>query len=650
MKYLLYRILVIGLLVFYVSSNSLLLLGDSVDRGIVHSWCKIHGEGKPVGSKNETWAISRDWGDGSILYKPQRWVRNTPTHMCENSYGDRIATAHLLGSAPHQPYFHVIQVSPNDSYSDTEARVARAIELYKNEFGYPDRIILHTTQWDIQYMYENLTWEYIYGNFTSNPRNWQELLDRFYRNTNERLDQVYEILKDSHVYVDVGLRTAAWEERGGLFLHGLNEAIRKISQIRNVTLYDFDYDIWSISSYNYEYYMEKYLFRDWIHPKDELLAVVGDKLLGRRYSSYLHYKDRNGSSKQVPMNRLHRYGSRPFVNSPQPVVAEKDTYSATSSDRKNSTLLMSCSELHFSSVFTMPSNRKLNEFLQTTLPSIIHCPQTMQIVLLRGYSARSDFQTLELNPFHRDSLRGNSSSSIEEAVGSIIELFMPASSATQPRSAGLLPTRHHPESSLVHPEFEHDKYRMTSLNYAAVVNGMLFRYPNVTSEFMFEHYLGPGDILYMPKDLLLQIPSDGAFPKDIFIAQKKIAVLLNNGSVYVKGCCFDSMGTLHGLFRVHSDMNISDILAGIHVNDIYRNVQEHWLQHFNVKFDSKIVDLCRNGRLIRFHDSRSVYLIRDMKRVEMTRDLFAKYGFDFDDVVAVMEKSCFEDMPIVKDV
>ena len=637
MKYL-YHIIVIAMLIdplSYASSNSLLLLGDSVDRGIVHSWCKFHGEGKQIGSKNQTWAISRDWGDGSILYKPQRWIRNTPTHMCENSYGDRIATAHILGSAPHRPYFHTIQISPNDSYSDTEARVARAIELFRNEFGYPDRIIIHTTQWDIQFMYENLTWEYIYGNFTSNPRNWEVLLDRFYRNTNERLDQVYEILKDSNVSVDVGLRTAAWEERGGLFLHALNEAIRKISQLRNVTLYDFDYDIWSIPSYNYEYYMEKYLFRDFIHPKDELLAVVGDKLLGRRYSSYLYYKDRNGSAKPVPTkNRLHRYDSK------------------ASDNRKNSSIF-NCRDLHFSSLFAMPSHRKLSEFLQTALPSIIRCPQTMQIVLLRGYSVRSDFQILEMNPSYHDDLRGNSSS-VEEAVSSIIESFMPASSSsssvTQPRSAGLLPTRNHPVSSLIHPEYEHDKYRMTSLNYGAVINGTLFRYPNLTSEFMFEHFFGPGDILYMPKDLLLQIPSDGVFPKDIFIAQKKIAVVSNNGSVYVKGCCFDSMGILNGLFHVHSDMNVSDVLAGIHLNSIYRNVQEHWLQHFIVKFEPKIVDLCKNGRLIRFHDSRTVYLIRDMKRIEMTRDLFAKYGFDFDDVVAVKEKSCFEDMSIVKDV
>jgi len=624
----------------FASSNSLLLLGDSVDRGIVHAWCKKHGEGNPIGLKNETWAISRDWGDGSILYKPQRWIRNTPTHMCENSLGDRIATAHLLGSASRQPYFHTIQISPNDSYSDTEARVARAIELYKKEFGYPDRIIIHTTQWDIQYMYENLTWEYIYGNFSSNPRNWEHLLDRFYRNTNERLDQVYELLKDSTVKVDVGLRTAAWEERGGLFLHGMNDAIRKISQIRNVTLYDLDYDIWSITSFNYEYYMEKYLFRDWIHPKDELLAIVGDKLLGRRYSSYLHFKDMKGSWKHFHSSGLHRYGSTDSHST------EKEKGTTTARDRKNSTFFR-CSDAHFSSIFNMQSHKKLTEFLLTSLPGIIRCSQSMQIVLLRGYSIKGEFQTLELNysPDQRDN-----SSSTEEAVGGIIESFLQATNtSTQPQTSGLLPTRHFPVSSLVHPEYEHDKYRMTSLHYAAVINGTLFRYANVTTDFMFEHFLGPGDILYMPKDLLFQIPSDGVFPMDIFIPQKKIAVVLNNGSSYVKGCVFDSMGILNGLFHLHSDVNISDILSGIPVDSIYLNVQEHWLQHFIVKFESKIIDMCRNGRLIRFHDSRLVYLIRDMKRIEMSRNLFVKYGFDFDDVIAVKEKSCFENMPIVSD-
>ena len=636
----------------FASSRSLLLLGDSVDRGIVHSWCKRHGEGNPVGSKNESWAISRDWGDGSILYKPQRFLTNTPTHMCENSYGDRIATAHLLGSAPRQPYFHVIQISPDDIYSDTEPRVARAIELYKKEFGYPDRIIIHTTQWDIQFMYENLTWEYIYGNFTSNPREWSMLLDRFYRHTNDRLDQVYELLKDSNVPVDVGLRTAAWEERGGLFLHGLNEALRKISHIRNVTLYDFDYDIWSIPSFNYDYYMEKHLFRDWIHPKEELLAVAGDKLLGRRYTSYLHYKDRYESSNQPRTSRLHRYGSKPLGNSPL-------------RERKNSTAF-NCSDTHFSSLFSMASHWKLSEFLQFSLPRILPCTtQTMQIVLLRGYSARSDFQIAEMNSPYRGDPRGNgsgaSSISTEEAVNEIIEEFMSAAATAppSPRSIGLVPTRRRPVSSLVHPESEHDKYRMTALNYAAVVNGTFVRYSNVTSDFMFAHFLGPGDVLYMPKDLLLQIPSDGAFPTDIFTAQKKIAAVLTNGSVYVKGCCFDTMGTLHGLFHLHSssgsssgsssDVNVSDILAGIHEKSIYRNVREHWLQYFNVQYDLKIADLCKTGRLIRFHDSRTVYLIRDLTRIEMTRELFARYGFDFDDVIAVKDKTCFEDMPIVPD-
>ena len=222
-----------------------------------------------------------------------------------------------------------------------------------------------------------------------------------------------------------------------------------------------------------------------------------------------------------------------------------------------------------------------------------------------------------------------------------------------------MPSRRHPISSLVHPESEHDKYRMTTLNYAAVVNGTFVRYPNVTSDFMFEHFLGPGDVLYMPKDLLLQIPSDGAFPADIFIAQKKIAAVLTNGSVYVKGCCFDTMGTLHGLFHLHSssgsssggssDVNVSDILASIDEKSIYRNVREHWLQYFNVQYDLKIADLCKTGRLIRFHDSRTVYLIRDLTRIEMTRELFARYGFDFDDVIAVKDRTCFEDMPIVRD-
>ena len=44
-----------------------------------------------------------------------------------------------------------------------------------------------------------------------------------------------------------------------------NEIIRRIASERNLTLFDYDKEVWSTVGFDYS--QEKNMFRDWIHPK-----------------------------------------------------------------------------------------------------------------------------------------------------------------------------------------------------------------------------------------------------------------------------------------------------------------------------------------------------------------------------------------------
>ena len=75
-----------------------------------------------------------------------------PSWICISDE-DSIAFVHVYGSNATGPYFHNYIASPSDPLVDTQNRINRTIELYKSQFGQPDRVMLHTAQWDLQYWY-----------------------------------------------------------------------------------------------------------------------------------------------------------------------------------------------------------------------------------------------------------------------------------------------------------------------------------------------------------------------------------------------------------------------------------------------------------------------------------------------------------------
>ena len=87
--------------------------------------------------------------------------------------------------------------------------------------------------------------------------------------------------------VDVGVRTAPKSSHYPALVQSYNDVIREIAITMNLTLYDYDQDVWS--SVNFDRKLEPRLFRDWIHPRYPYSAFASDKMLGRQFSNQISF-------------------------------------------------------------------------------------------------------------------------------------------------------------------------------------------------------------------------------------------------------------------------------------------------------------------------------------------------------------------------
>ena len=135
-------------------------------------------------------------------------------------------------------------------------------------FGNPDRVMFHTSQWDMRSRGSGP------GEHTS--------VENFINDTTTRLDEIRAIVGDK---VDLGVRTAAWSKRGGEVIHQYNKAIQDIALTKNLTFFDFSSDIWSSVDHNLT--KEWHLFRDDIHPSCPYPERAAEKMLDRLYTNYV---------------------------------------------------------------------------------------------------------------------------------------------------------------------------------------------------------------------------------------------------------------------------------------------------------------------------------------------------------------------------
>ena len=85
----------------------------------------------------------------------------------------------------------------------------------------------------------------------------------FKENTHDRIEEILLLVPNT---VDVGLRTSPRSSHQPDLIHRFNTALREIALERNVSLYDFDMDVWSLMKFDFKN-MEPLLFRDFIHPR-----------------------------------------------------------------------------------------------------------------------------------------------------------------------------------------------------------------------------------------------------------------------------------------------------------------------------------------------------------------------------------------------
>jgi hypothetical protein len=128
-----------------------------------------------------------------------------------------------------------------------------------------------------------------FENPTVNSALYNKSVAVFEENINARLDELINMTGGA---IDIGVRTAVVINAHRALLLKYNEIVRATALRRNLTIFDFNDDIWSIIGFDATY--ESFLLRDWMHPKDVFTSIAGEKMLGNQYSRYMTIK-RNSS-------------------------------------------------------------------------------------------------------------------------------------------------------------------------------------------------------------------------------------------------------------------------------------------------------------------------------------------------------------------
>jgi hypothetical protein len=200
------------------------------------------------------------------------------TYYCK-THLDSVAYVQIYGSNAVGPY-RKFGIDPRDVYDHTTARLNLSISSYISLYGLPDRIMFQTVQWDVAHLVNSVR-----------KFNVTDVAIKFKSNILARIDDIVHLVGES---VDVGVRTGPRSIYHYDLVHALNEMVREIAFERNLTLYDYDVDVWSSVDFNLK--METHLFRDWIHPKYPYTAVAADKMLGRQFSNAMRIKKGTKSS------------------------------------------------------------------------------------------------------------------------------------------------------------------------------------------------------------------------------------------------------------------------------------------------------------------------------------------------------------------
>ncbi len=76
-------------------------------------------------------------------------------------------------------------------------------------------------------------------------------------------------------------------------MHSYNKVLREIAASRNLTIYDFNNDVWS--KVNFDASKTDRIQRDWLHPNYKFSYSAGEIMLGKQHSSFYTYKGQHAS-------------------------------------------------------------------------------------------------------------------------------------------------------------------------------------------------------------------------------------------------------------------------------------------------------------------------------------------------------------------
>lgn len=172
-----------------VDSRSVLMIGDSIDRGIGEGWCDYHNLTANM--------MVRGWGNLSIQYGGNWGVLHSPSHCVNLDTNDSISTLHIYGASANGPYSPNYWQKTPGTINESLRRILIGITQYIETFGKPDMLMFQSNTWDVQDIAEH-----------RNPPAKEFLLKKYRSDINQRLNQIRTILKDQQsLHTVIAVRT-----------------------------------------------------------------------------------------------------------------------------------------------------------------------------------------------------------------------------------------------------------------------------------------------------------------------------------------------------------------------------------------------------------------------------------------------------------
>eukprot|EP01033_Poteriospumella_lacustris_P010303 gene10303-7319_t len=175
---------------------------------------------------------------------------------------------------------------------NTPERMRYAIDRYFRLFNQtPDVIFFHTTLWDLMRVTIDRK-QYLAPVNTPGTKEFDQAVSLFYRSYQERLHELYGILKQRGIErtTRIALRTAyevpLWKgcvKSAFPLIAAINQAVSTLAEQMQLSLYDFNYEVESEFFGHYENC--RFILIDDLHLHGSMSASTGRKLAGLQYTS-----------------------------------------------------------------------------------------------------------------------------------------------------------------------------------------------------------------------------------------------------------------------------------------------------------------------------------------------------------------------------